>query len=155
MSKLAVIRIRGGIKARDAANQTLKMLNLTRVNHCVIVGDNPSTLGMLQEAKDYITWGEIKPETLEHLLRKRGRLQGDKRLTDEIVKSGTGFSSIEELATTIYDGKTELKALTQLKKVFRLHPPRKGYKSTKRPFKDFGDLGYRGERINELILKMA
>jgi large subunit ribosomal protein L30 len=155
MGNLAVIRIRGGIKALGVANRTLKMLNLTRVNHCVLVDDDPSTLGMLQEAKDYITWGEIKPETLEHLLKKRGRLQGDKHLTDEIVKSGTEFSSIKELANAICDGKTELKVLPQLKKVFRLHPPRKGYKSTKRPFKDLGDLGYRGERINELILKMT
>ena len=155
MSKLAVVRIRGGIKALNVTNRTLKMLNLTRVNHCVLVGDDPSTLGMLQKAKDYITWGEIKPETLGHMLRKRGRLQGDKHLTEEIVKTQTEFSSIEELATAVCDGKTELKALTQLKKVFRLHPPRKGYKATKRPFKDFGDLGYRGERINELILKMA
>jgi large subunit ribosomal protein L30 len=155
MSKLAVIRIRGSVNALGVANKTLKMLNLTRLNHCVLVDDDPSTLGMLQEAKDYITWGEIKPETLEHLLQKRGRLQGDKRLTDEIVKSGTEFSSIKELATAIFDGKTEPQVLPQLKKVFRLHPPRKGYKSTKRPFKDLGDLGYRGERINELILKMA
>ena len=155
MGKLAVVRVRGGIKARNVTNRTLKMLNLTRINHCVIVGDDPSTLGMLQETKDYITWGEIKPETLEHMLRKRGRLEGDKHLTDEIVKSQTEFSSIKELATAVCDGKTELKALTQLKKVFRLHPPRKGYRSTKRPVGDFGDLGYRGERINELIIRMA
>jgi large subunit ribosomal protein L30 len=110
---------------------------------------------MLQAAKDYITWGEIKPETLEHLLRKRGRLQGDKRLTDEIVKSQTEFSSITELAAAVCGGKAELEVIPQLKKVFRLHPPRKGYRSTKRPVGDFGDLGYRGERINELILRMA
>ncbi len=155
VGKLAVIRIRGGINVRGVVNKTLEMLNLTRVNHCVLVDDDPSTLGMLQAAKDYITWGAIKPETLEHLLRKRGRLQGDKHLTDEIVKSGTEFSSIGELAVAICNGKTGLKVLPGLKKVFRLHPPRKGYKSTKRPFKDFGDLGYRGERINELILRMA
>lgn len=153
--KLAVIRVRGGINARKVANTTLKMLGLTRINHCVLADDEPSTLGMLQTAKDYITWGEIKPETLEHLLRKRGRLQGDKRLTDEIVKSETEFPSIEGLATAMCDGKIGFGAFPSLKKVFRLNPPRKGYKSTKRPIKDFGDLGYRGERINELILRMA
>jgi large subunit ribosomal protein L30 len=155
MGKLAVVRIRGGIKARSETNRVLKMLSLTRVNHCVIVDDDPPTIGMLQKAKDYITWGEIKPETLENLLRKRGRLEGDKHLTDEIVKSQTKFSSIKEFATAVCDGKAELKAIAQLKKVFRLHPPRKGFKSTKRPVMDFGDLGYRGERINELILRMA
>ncbi|MBR9680336.1 MAG: hypothetical protein GOU98_00755 [Candidatus Altiarchaeota archaeon] len=39
-------------------------------------------------------------------------------------------------------------------KRFRLHPPRGGFKKTiKRPKPD-GELGYRGEKINELILKM-
>lgn len=155
VAKLAVIVVRGVINARRPVKETLKMLSLTRVNHCVVVGDDPSIRGMLQEAKDYITWGEIKPETLEHVLRKRGRLQGDKRLTDEIVKSTTEFSSISELAAAICDGKTRSDAVPGLKKVFRLHPPRKGYKSTRRPVKDLGDLGYRGERINELILRMA
>ncbi|MBD3354645.1 50S ribosomal protein L30 [Candidatus Woesearchaeota archaeon] len=41
-------------------------------------------------------------------------------------------------------------------KIFRLHPPRKGFerKGIKLPFKVGGALGYRGEKINELIKKM-
>jgi large subunit ribosomal protein L30 len=155
MGKLAVVRVRGGIKARGDVKRTLEMLNLTRINHCAIVDDDPSIRGMLQAAKDYITWGEIEPETLGHLLRKRGRLRGDERLTDEIVKSQTEFSSIQELAEAVCGGRAKLEVIPQLKKVFRLHPPRKGYRSTKRPVGDFGDLGYRGERINELIMRMA
>lgn len=155
MGKLAVIRIRSGIGARGKVNKTLKTLGLARINHCILVDDGPSVRGTLHVAKDYITWGEIRPETLERLLRKRGRLQGDKHLTDEIVSAGTKFSSIGELAAAICNEGVGLDVLQGLKKVFRLHPPRKGYRRTRRPFKDFGDLGYRGDRINELIIRMS
>lgn len=155
VGKLAVIRLRSGIGARRNVNETLKMLGLTRINHCTLVDDCPPVRGMLQAAKDFITWGEIRPETLEHLLRKRGRLQGDKHLTDEIVRAGTKYSSIGEFAAAICSEGAGLEALLGLKKVFRLHPPRKGYRMTRRPFKDFGDLGYRGDRMNELIIRMA
>ncbi len=153
--KLAVIMVRGGINVRRDIKETLGMLGLARVNHCVIVDDTSSCRGMLQKTKDFVTWGEIKPEVLEYLLRKRGRLPGDKRLTDELVKSKTKFSSVGELAAAICGGGAGADALPGLKKVFRLHPPRKGYKSTKRSFKGGGDLGHRGELINELILRMA
>lgn len=155
VGKLAVIRIRSGIKAREEVRETLGLLGLTRVNHCTIIDDDPPHRGMLQAAKDFITWGEIKPEVLEHLLRKRGRLPGDRHLTDELVRAGTKFSSIGNLAAAICSGEAGPNALPGLKKVFRLHPPRKGYKTTKRPFRDFGALGYRGEGINELILRMS
>ncbi|MEM4336742.1 MAG: uL30 family ribosomal protein [Candidatus Woesearchaeota archaeon] len=42
------------------------------------------------------------------------------------------------------------------KKFFSLHPPIKGFerKGTKKSFKEGGALGYRGEKINELIKRM-
>lgn len=154
VAKLAVIRVRGGVNARADVKETMRMLGLTRVNHCVLIDGDPSHLGMLQKAKDMLTWGELKQDVLEKLLRKRGRLAGDERLTDEYIRSKTQFSSVGEFAAALCVGNAELNALPGLKKVFRLHPPRKGYRATKRPFRDMGDLGYRGERINELVLKM-
>lgn len=154
VAKFGVIRVRGSVNVRRKVLETMRMLSLTRANHCVIIDDTPSYRGMLQMAKDMLTWGEVNPEVLEQLLRKRGRLVGGERLTDEHVRSKTSLSSISEFARSVHAGRIELGALPGLKKVFRLHPPRKGYKATKRPFKDLGDLGYRGERINELILRM-
>ncbi len=90
--KLAVVRVRGGIKAREDVVDTLRMLGLTRVNHCVVVDDPPPIRGMLQKAKDYITWGEIRPEVLEAMLRKRGRLVGARKI-DEKVLAAWGFGS--------------------------------------------------------------
>lgn len=151
--KLAVVRVRGGIKAREDVVDTLRMLGLTRVNHCVVVDNTPSIRGMLQKAKDYITWGEIRPEVLEAMLRKRGRLVGDRKI-DEKVLEAWGFSSFSEAAWAVCSGRRSLDELPGMKKVFRLHPPRKGFRSTKRSVKEGGSLGYCGEQINELIMRM-
>lgn len=153
MVKLAVVKVRGDVSARHDVRDTLRMLGLTRVNHCVLINDSPTYKGMLQKAKDLITWGEVSKETIDALLRKRGRLVGDKRLSDEYFKSNTQFPSIVELVDAIYSG-VEPSAVPGLKKVFRLRPPRKGYEATKRPFRDRGSLGYRGEKINDLLARM-
>lgn len=154
MVELAVVRVRGDIGTRQDVRDTLRMLGLTRVNHCILIDDSPTYKGMLQKAKDVITWGEVSKDTLDALLRKRGRLVGDKKLSDEYVKSSTQFPSIGEFAEAIHSGKVELSAMLELKKVFRLRPPRKGYEATKRPFRDMGSLGYRGEKINDLLARM-
>ena len=149
----AVIRIRGrtGIKRKIADN--LDMLNLTRISHCVIIPETTSYKGMLQKGKDYITWGEVSEETLKKLVSERGRLPGNKRVTDEYVNQNTDYSTVEELAVAIFNGETTLKECG-LKPIFRLNPPRKGYENTKKSFNEGGSLGYRSENINELLLKM-
>jgi len=114
----------------------------------------PSIRGMLQKAKDYVTWGEIKPETMEVLLAKRGRLIGDRKIDDETLRAW-GFGSFREIAEAICSGRISLSDLPGLKKVFRLHPPRKGYRSTKKSVSEGGSLGYRGEKINELVMRMV
>jgi len=154
VAKLAVIRVRGSVNVRRGVRETMRMLGLTRTNHCVVIDDTPTFRGMLQKAKDMLTWGEVEQKVLEKLIRKRGRLTGDKHLTDEFIKSQTPFQSLSEFAAAVHSGEAEFGTLPGLKKVFRLHPPRKGYKATKRPFKDFGDLGYRGEQINEFVIRM-
>ncbi|AHL23765.1 MULTISPECIES: 50S ribosomal protein L30 [Thermococcus] len=154
MAKLALIRLRSGIRARGEVRDTLAMLRLHRINHLVIVDDTPSYRGMIQKVKDYITWGEIDKETLVKLLRKRGRLVGNKPITDEYVQEKLGMS-IEEFAEKVINGEMKLRDLPNIKPVFRLHPPRGGLKgSKKRSFKEGGALGYRGEKINELIERM-
>jgi large subunit ribosomal protein L30 len=154
MAKLALIRLRSGIRAKGEVRDTLTMLRLHRINHLVIVDDTPSYKGMIQKVKDYITWGEINKETLVKLLRKRGRLIGNRPITDEYVKEKLGMT-IEEFAEKIINGEMKLRDLPNIKPVFRLHPPRGGLKgSKKRTFKEGGALGYRGEMINDLIERM-
>ncbi|MGZ7134255.1 MAG: 50S ribosomal protein L30 [Methanobacterium sp.] len=150
---IAAIRLRGrtGIK-KDIAN-TLDMLKLTRINHTVLIEDNPSYNGMLQKAKDYITWGEIDQETVSKLLSKRGKITGNVKLTEDYLKDNTDFSSVEELSKALADSGNKLED-SGIKPVFRLHPPRKGYENIKKTFAESGSLGYRGNKINDLIKRM-
>ncbi|ADP77672.1 LSU ribosomal protein L30P [Methanothermus fervidus DSM 2088] len=148
----AVVRVRGRVGVRRDIADTLKMLRLHRVNHAVLVDETPSYEGMLQKAKDYITWGEIDLDTLVELIKKRGRLPGNKRVDEEYFKE-LGYSSIKEFAKALLNNETSLED-AGLKPVFRLHPPRKGYESVKKPFSEGGSLGYRGKKINELLKRM-
>ena len=150
----AVVRVRGSVGVRGDIADTLKMLRLHRVNHCVIVPNTETYKCMLNKAKDYITYGEIDKDTLVKLILKRGRLPGNKRLNEEKVKELMDLS-VEELAEKIVNEEILLKN-TPLKPVFRLHPPRKGYDKAgiKKPFSVGGALGYRGAEINTLLEKM-
>ncbi len=152
--KLAVVRIRGSVDMRRKVSEILRMLNLSRPNHCVIIGDSKSQRGMLQEVKEKITWGEIDPKILEKLLRERGRIEGGTKLTDELVDDSTSYETIGGLAEAVCAGEESLDIIPDLKKVFRLRPPKKGFKPVNRAVSEGGALGYRGEGINELLLRM-
>ena len=156
VKRLAVIRIRGRVGLRKPVVETLQFLRLHRKNHLIIIDDRASYRGMLQKAKDYITWGEIGADTINLLLKKRGYLLGGIRLTDALVKKYTQYETIEQFAEAIGNFKAELNDIQKLKPVFRLHPPKGGFKGKiKRPVKDHGELGFRESGIDDLIKKMA
>lgn len=149
-----VIRIRGRTGVKKGISDTMEMLRLNRISHAVLIDENDSYKGMLQKAKDYITWGEIDAETLTKIISKRGRLVGDVHISDEYLKENTDYKSIEELANALIAGEVKAQDVG-MKPVFRFHPPRKGYKGIRKPITEGGSLGYRGEDINDLALRMA
>ncbi len=108
----AVVRIRGRVDVRKDLEDTMKMLNLTRIYRMVIVDDK--NLPMVKKVKDFVAWGEVTDDFIEKLKSKRKEIK---------------------------------------KNVFALNPPRKGLKSTKLPYPK-GDLGYRKEKIKDLIERM-
>ena len=58
------------------------------------------------------------------------------------------------LAVALSELKVDFWKIPTIKPVFRLHPPKGGFeKKIKKPYPD-GELGYRGEEINQLIDKM-
>jgi large subunit ribosomal protein L30 len=150
----AVVRVRGQPDVNKDIKYTMGLLGLTRVNHCVIVPENPSTKGMLQMIKDYCTWGEIEEETLVAMIKTRGKITGDKDITDDYLKEKSAFGSVEELAKAMIENDYKMRDLEDAKPIFRLHPPIKGYEGNKRSFKNGGALGYRGKEINDLINRM-
>ena len=148
-----VIRVRGTTGVIKKTADTLDMLRLNRISHAVLVEENPSYEGMLQKAKDYITWGEIDAEVLAKIIAKRGRLPGNKKVTDEYVAENSDYSNIAELAEALINSEVKL-ADVGIKPVFRLHPPRKGYEDIRLSVKEGGSLGYRGEEIKDLAKRM-
>lgn len=121
---IAIVLVRSLVNSRKDVKDTIKMLKLFRKNYCVVVKDTPSMMGMIAKAKDYLTWGEISEETLKMLLDKKA----EKNPMDS--KRTKGF--------------------------FRLSPPRKGYgrKGIKTTFNMGGGLGYRGDKMNDLVIRM-
>lgn len=152
---LAVVRIRGRVGVSEEIATALRVLNLHRPYHGVIVEGSPPMMGALQKTKDYVTWGEISKDTLSLLLKKRGRLGGGERLTDATVKEKLGCESVEDLAERVWTGKVALSGIPSLDRVFRLHPPRGGFKRSKKKPHPEGELGNRSSSMDALVLKMA
>ncbi|MDI6846559.1 MAG: 50S ribosomal protein L30 [Candidatus Bathyarchaeia archaeon] len=151
---IIAIRIRGTIRAPRQARETLQMLHLIRNNYAVLIDNRPSFLGMLKTAQNFVTWGEASKEIVNMLIKERGRLVGNKKLTDEYAQK-IGYKSLEDLAGAIFDCRVEYRKLPNMQPVFRLHPPTKGFKGKiKKGYGMGGELGYREEKINELIRRM-
>lgn len=152
---LLAVRVRGTVSAQREATETLKMLHLSHTNYAVLIDNRPAYRGMLKRVQAYTTWGEPSKETVTSLLAQRGRLAGDKKLTEEQVQK-LGFKSIEDLADALLSGKVEYSKIPGLRPLFRLRPPTKGYKGkTKKSFNAGGEAGYRGEKIDELVKRMV
>ncbi|OGS47206.1 MAG: 50S ribosomal protein L30 [Euryarchaeota archaeon RBG_16_67_27] len=152
---LAVVRLRGKHDLPDPVRDTLRMLRLTRQNHCVVVPADATTKGMLQRVKDQVTWGELDAEVLAKLLLRRGRSVGDRPIDDAFVKAHSPFKSIWDLSQAIAKGEAALRDVAGLRPILRLHPAVGGLRGIKRGYNDGGDLGYRGKAINDLLLRMV
>ncbi|MCL5428057.1 MAG: uL30 family ribosomal protein [Candidatus Marsarchaeota archaeon] len=131
---LAVVRVRGRVGVRQSISETLKRLNLRYVNNLAVLYGSKSNIGMIRKCNDFITYGEISGSTLSSLLERKGV-----KLSQEDLKQ-------------VNEGKKSLGSLVD--GPLRMHPPRRGYESTKRGYSAGGALGYRGREMEELINRM-
>lgn len=151
---LAVVRVRGVSDIHREIKETMSLLHLNRNCHATLVNDRPAYLGMLQKARNYLAWGEVSKETLKLLLTKRGRLVGNKNLTDEYAQE-VGKKSLDELAEALVKAEIDFRSLPNMKPVFRLHPPSQGFRrKVKRSYASSGVTGDQGEGINKLLEQM-
>ena len=132
---VAVVRVRGRIGVRRSINETLSRLNLTRVNSLALLFGTAPNLGMIKKCNDFVTFGEISPEVLERVLKRKGA----KAAKEDIDGLLSG----------------EKKARDLLALPIRLKPPRHGFEDTKLSYSNGGSLGSRGEAINDLLKRMA
>jgi large subunit ribosomal protein L30 len=151
---LAVVRVRGVINVKNDIRDTLTMLGLGRVNHCILLNETPESMGMLLKVKDYVTWGPIDAETATTLVKERGRMKGGRPLDEKSLEDLGKYKSFEDLGKSLADGKANWSKMDSTVRVFRLHPPRKGLEGIKRSYKVGGALGDRGEDINTLLQRM-
>lgn len=139
----AAIRLVGKVGLSPKEKDTLKMLNLKKKYHCVVVPETDDFRGMFKKVKNSVTWGEINEEVLHKLLSKRGRfIEGEKIDSEEIG----------EIVDDIMDG-ASFKEL-ELRSCHSLTPPSGGFRKKIKNIYPNGEAGYRGEKINELLLKM-
>lgn len=149
------VRIRGTISALREARETLQILYLTRTNYAVLIDNRPSFVGMLRAVQGYVTWGEASKEVVNLMITKRAKLSRNKKLTEEFLQK-IGVKSVEELAEAVFNCRVEYWKLPHIQPFFRLHPPSKGFKGNiKKGYRSGGELGYRGEKINELVKRMT
>ncbi len=151
-----VVRVRGSVNITKDVSATLNRLRLIRVYSSTLIRLTPHVEGMLRKAKDYLLWGRVDKNTLRLLLLKRGRLPGGKRLSDENLSKYTGYKSMNELVEAVWLSSSPAEAIKPVKPVFRLTPPKGGFKrSVKKPVKKGGILGDWGSRVNHVLKKMV
>lgn len=153
--KLAVVQIRGTLGVDRKFKDTLKFLKLVKKNSCVVVDGTRNYLGMLVKLRDYITWGEINKETYKELLMKRGRIVGNKPLIETYLKSKANIN-FDQFVDNFFADKIKIRDVPGLKPFFRLTPPRGGFDrgGIKKPYSLGGVLGYRRDKINDLVRRM-
>jgi len=148
-----VVRISGQADVPYWAVTTMKLLKLEKKYRATIIPEKDNTIGMLRKIQHYVSWQEIDIETVKELLDKKARKSGYKKITNEDITS-IGFTSIDELATSLAEGKTSLSKLKPLKPWFALDPPRHGFKrSTKKLYGQKGVLGYNKE-LSVIVKRM-
>jgi len=148
-----VVRIKGQADVPYWATTTLKLLKLDKKYRATIIPAKENTLGMLKKIQHYISWQEIDISTTKELLDKKARKTGYKKITtDDLPK--IGFKTIDELASSLTEGKATLSKLSPLKPWFALAPPKHGFKrSTKKLYGQKGVLGHNKE-LTTIVRRM-
>jgi large subunit ribosomal protein L30 len=78
--KVAVILIRGTVRATSETEHTLQILKLRKKNTCVVVERTDSIMGLINKVKDYVAYGTIDDATVKLLQEKRGQKDKDGKI---------------------------------------------------------------------------
>ena len=153
--KIAVIRLRGTIGVNPKMKKTFDVMKLQKKNNCVIIPNDKNSIQMIKVIKDFATFGEIDQATFLKLLEHRGRLAGNKPITEQYMKDQLKID-FKKFVEDFFADKIKFKDIPGFKKYFRLHPPEGGFErgGIKLPYSTGGALGYRGKDINKLIARM-
>ena len=152
----AVVQVRGEVNRQQDVQDTLEMLNIHSVNHCTLVPETDTYVGMVNKVNDYVAYGEPNAEVLETVLAKRAEpLEGRQADVDEEwLAEHTEYDDFGALAEALLDEETTLRE-QGLSPTLRLHPPRGGHAGIKKPTVEGGQLGkHTTDEINDLLESM-
>ena len=99
------------------ATTTMELLRLDKKYRATILQTQINTLGMLDKVKHYVSWQEADLEITKELLDKRGRKSGYRKIESEDLKE-MGFAGIDEMASSIAEGKVSMSKIKTLKPWF-------------------------------------
>ena len=136
---IAIIRIHGIVNMKENLEETFFRLRLRRKLACTIIDEkNEIEMGMLNSIREFVTYGKVDSNIVKKLVIARGETETGKKINekdaDKIV------AGIEKGSLTI-------------KKFFRLHPPRGGFRKTTKQLSPKGMLG-ENKDITKLIERM-
>ena len=151
----AIVQVRGEVNMSGDVRDTLRMLNLGRVNHCTFVPETETYDGMVQKVAEFVAFGSPSAGIVETLLRRRGEPEtGETPIDDDWVADNTPYNDVGALAEALVDEETTLSEVG-LTPVLRLHPPRGGHDGIKATRTDGGVLGrHDPDEIDELLTAM-
>ncbi|MFC7227798.1 50S ribosomal protein L30 [Salinirubellus salinus] len=151
----ALVQLRGEVNQSQAVRDTLGMLNLHKVNHCVLVPETPTYRGMITKVNDWVAHGTPTQEAVATVLRKRAEpAEGDAEVDEAWLAEHTDYDDFDALAEALLAEETTLRE-QGLSPTLRLHPPRGGHDGIKHPTKEGGQLGkHETEDISELLEAM-
>ncbi len=153
----AVVRVRGGTHAQTPIVETLRLLHLTRPNHAVILPERADLRGMVHRVQGYVTFGPVTAETVKLLLAQRGVSDAGAALEEGKLPPESGAKDLGALADEVL--RAGLSRVKGVRPLFRLHPPKGGWGSTKRPYSLGGSLGFRAagtkHDMDDLLRRMV
>ncbi len=71
---IAAVKVRGNVDVPQPVKDTMTNLGLKKKNQLVVYDENDSISGMMNKAKDYITYGELSEEVVKALEEKHGEV---------------------------------------------------------------------------------
>jgi large subunit ribosomal protein L30 len=151
----AIVQLRGEVNMSGDVHDTLKMLNVHRVNHCAFVPETDTYRGMITKVNDYVAHGEPSVDAVETVLSTRAEPEdGDAEVDEAWLAEHTDYDDFDALAEALVAEETTLRE-QGLSPALRLHPPRGGHRGQKHPTTEGGQLGpHDTEAIDELLEAM-
>ena len=136
---IAVLRINGMVDVRKDVRETLDRLRLRKKLVCVLIDEKDEIMmGMVKSVRDYVAYGTIDDEMAKKIISSRGKFIGEKDVEEKDAEKILG----------------EIKKGTwKIKRFFRLHPPRGGFRKSTQKSYPKGILG-KHEDISKLLERM-